>query len=133
MSRPRTAVTDLTETDYVSALAEFLETDKIIRVPHQLTKSELVALYFREAALLVRDYYVHPSLYVPKLNGRCRPRNEQSPEFKAWFRRAAQASSFKEFQRIGWIRSDERTHLVLVTGDGRKVMDQVAERKRTLL
>jgi ribosomal protein S19E (S16A) len=128
MASRRVFVTDVAAAEYVESLAKHLRQQKVIDIPGQLAREELICFYFQEAARLIRQYYVHPSLVAPQ-----KPRYQgHGPQAKLnVLRQAVQKFSFREFQRIGWIRSDEPTKLLLVTDDGRNAMDAVAQQTKS--
>ncbi|KAH0798278.1 40S ribosomal protein S19 [Histomonas meleagridis] len=122
-------VRDVPVREFIQALASFLKAsgqfsspfDKAILLPEQ--KELIQSWWFKQAATIVHQFYLHPSfescLRVEK------SRNKNSTEIEKSLARNARFQCIRKFKQIGWLIKDQ-SGILFVSNNAKATMDSIA-------
>lgn len=114
------SVSRVPERDYIQSLSNFILSEGILQIPPNQTNHDF---WGHQAATLLREYYIHPSIRRPFYK---KERVKTTEQIRKAFEKYVNNKCFEMLMSLNWIRQDSHSNLFLITDEARIQMDQIA-------
>lgn len=115
------SVSRVPERDYIQSLSNFILSEGLLTIPPNHQSNE--EFFCQQAAILLREYYIHPTFLRPVFKKKKVKTNE---ELRKAFVKYVDNKCFDMLINVNWIKRDDRSNLFLITEEAKLQMDKIA-------
>lgn len=125
MARTGMTARDIPGRAFVPHLALYLRDSGKLGLPTKFpTQEEIIQWWYKEAASMIHQFYLHPSFGLPKPVPV--PNNKIATDAKKLLIQMRNACIL-QFKNLGWLIKDEKSGIILVSDSGKQVLDNLAK------